>query len=146
MAKQLATIVDTNFISLTLGAIEFSGFADGDAVAHNFPNSDFVANSGSDGAVTLVRQHNNHSMIVARTMQGNSLNALLTQLHNASLRVGGTSYPLFFKDLKSNLTVTSAQAVIEKQPDFGFADSAKPWDWGIIVINPEIAGGAGVPV
>jgi hypothetical protein len=143
---QLATVVDTNFISLTLGAIEFSGFADGDAVAHTFGGNDFEASSGSDGAVTIVRKHNNFSGIVARTMQGNVLNTLLTQLHNASLLAGGKSYPLFFKDLKGDLTVTSAQAVIEKQPDFGFADSAKPWDWGIIVVNPKIVGGQGLPV
>ena len=146
MAKALATIVDVNFIELTLGAISFSGFADGDAVAHSFTNNDFAASSGSDGAVTVVRQHNNFSGIVARAMQGNALNTLLTQLHKASLAVGGKSYPLFFKDLKGDLTVTSAQAMIEKQPDFGYADSAKPWNWGIIVINPEINGGAGIPV
>lgn len=142
----LATIVDTNFISLTLGAIQFSGFADGDAVAHSFPNNDFVASSGTDGAVTVVRQHNNYSGIVARTMQGNALNTFLTQMHNASKLAGGTSYPLAFKDLKGDMVVTAAQALIEKNPDFGYADSAKPWDWGIIVINPEITGGAGIAV
>jgi hypothetical protein len=142
----LATIVDTNFISLVLGAVQFSGFADGDAVAHSFPSNDFSASSGTDGAVTVVRQHNNFSGIVARTVQGNALHTLLTQLHNASLLAGGVSYTLAFKDLKSDLTVTSAQALIEKQPDFGYADSAKPWDWGIIVVNPVINGGAGIPV
>lgn len=146
MTQHLATIVDTNFISLTLGAIEFSGYAEGDAMAHSFPGVDFSATSGTDGAVTVVRQHNNFSGIVARTVQGNALHALLTTLHNGSLLVGGKSYPLFFKDLKSDLIVTSAQALIEKHPDFGYADSAKPWDWGIIVVRPVIGGGTGIPV
>lgn len=142
----LATIVDTNFISLVLGAVQFSGFAEGDAMAHSFPGVDFSASSGTDGAVTVVRQHNNFSGIVARTVQGNALHTLLTQLHNASLLAGGKSYTLAFKDLKSDLTVTSAQALIEKHPDFGYADSAKPWDWGIIVVRPVVNGGAGIPV
>ena len=146
MTQHLATIVDTNFISLSLGAIQFSGFAEGDAVAHSFPGVDFTASSGTDGAVTVVRQHNNFSGIVARTVQGNALHTLLTALHNASLLAGGVAYPLFFKDLKSDLKVATSQALIEKHPDFGYADSAKPWDWGIIVINPEFGGGAGIPV
>ena len=142
----LATVVDTNFVSLLLGAVQFSGFATGDAVGHSFPGVDFSAESGTDGAVTIVRQHNNFSGIVARTVQGNALHTLLTTMHNASLLAGGKSYILGFKDLKSDLSITTNQALIEKHPDVGYADSAKPWDWGIIVVNPVINGGAGIPV
>jgi hypothetical protein len=146
MTQHLATIVDTNFMAFSLGAVTFSGYADGDALAHSFPGVDYSASSGTDGAVVIVRQHNNFSGFVARTVQGNYWHTALTEMHRASLLAGGISYPLFFKDLKSDLKVTSQQAMIEKHPDFGYGDSAKPWDWGIIVVTPDISGGAGIPV
>ncbi len=144
MAKQLATIVDTNFMTLKVGAVPFSGFAEGDAVSHTFPNDDWAESQGTDGAATFVRQHNNISSVVARTVQGNQLNALLTELHKQSLRAGGIFYPFFFADLKGDLKVTAAQSMIVKHPDWAYADSAKPWDWGIKVVNPDIVGGAGL--
>lgn len=145
MTQHLATIVDTNFMAFSFGTTVFSGFAEGDAFAHSFAGVDFTASSGTDGAVTVVRQHNNFSGIVARTVQGNILHTALTEMHRLSLAAGGIFYPLFFKDLKSDLKVVAAQAMIEKHPDFGYGDSAKPWDWGFIVINPDISGGAGFP-
>ena len=141
-----ATIVDVNNILLQLGAVPVVGFADGEAMSHDFDSVDFEASSGSHGEVTVVRKHNNVATVTFRVMQGSVLNSILWNLHKASLLAGGASFVFTFKDLKGATSINAAQAIIEKYPKIAYGDSANPYEWVVRVFNPLTNGGLSVAI
>lgn len=139
-----AKLVDVNNILLKLGAIDVTGFADGEAMAHDFDDVDWAAAQGSHGEVTVTRKHNNIGTCTFRTMQGSVLNSLLKALHKATLGPAGRSFPFYFKDLLGDTEIKGFQALIEKYPKEAYGDSANPREWTVKVFNPETIGGLNV--
>jgi hypothetical protein len=141
-----ATIVDVNAVLLQLGAVQVTGFADGEAMSHDFDGMDFEGSSGSHGEVTVVRKHNNIGTVTFRVMQGSVLNAILKGVHKASLLANGQSFAFTFKDLRGSTSINAAQAIIEKYPKETYGDSANPREWTVKVFNPNTDGGLNVNV
>jgi hypothetical protein len=141
-----ATIVDVNNVLLQLGAVQVTGFADGEAFSFDFDGVDFEAAGGSHGEVTVVRKHNNIGTGTFRTMQGSVLNAILHDLHNASVLAGGTSFVFTFKDLRGSTNINGAQAILEKHAKQSWGDTANPREWTVKIFNPNTTGGLNVSV
>jgi hypothetical protein len=132
-----AHIVDTNFTLLKLGAIAVGGYADGEAIAHDFDDVDWVLEKGSHGEVTAVKKHNGGSTLTFRLMQGNALIPLIKALFKT-----GRSFIFQFADLHADTVISSNQAIGEKIPKEAWGDSGNPYEFVVKVVNAKSVGGA----
>lgn len=135
-----------NFCSVTLGTLPpFTGFAEGDAATMAYPNDDFEMQQSSDGHVIWVQKHNTVADVSIRLGQGNPLTALVRQLHVASLQAGGILYPFNAINLKSTDEIVAGQAMIKKQPEIKWADTAQPIEIMLGLSASTFAGGTILP-
>jgi hypothetical protein len=139
-------VFSLNFCAVTLGTLPaFSGFADGDGITMGYANDDFEQVTGSDGFTIWVQKHNVVVDVSIRLAMGNPLTALVRQLHKASALAGGILYPFSAINLKSTDERVAGQAMIKKQPEIKWADSAQPIEIALGVSASEFAGGTIVP-
>lgn len=139
-------VFSLNFCSVTLGTIPpFTGFADGDAVTMGYGNDDFEQTTSSDGHVIWVQKHNAVADVSIRLGQGNPLIAVVRQLHKASVLAGGILYPFNAVNLKSTDELVAGQAMIKKQPEIKWADSAQPIEITLGLSASTFAGGTILP-
>ena len=135
-----------NFCSVTLGTLPaFTGFAEGDAVTMGYPNDDFEMQQSSDGHVIWVQKHNTVVDVAIRLGMGNPMTALVRQLHKANKLAGGVLYPFNAINLKSTDEIVSGQAMIKKEPEIKWADTAQPIEIALGVSASTFAGGTYVP-
>ncbi len=135
-----------NFCSVTLATMPaFTGFADGDGVTMGYDSDDFEYTPGSDGHGIWVQKHNVKVNVAIRLAQGNPLTALVRQLHKASLLAGGILYPFGAINLKSTDEIVAGQAMIVKQPEIKWADTAQPIEIMLGVSATTFAGGTYLP-
>ncbi len=132
-----------NQISVTIGSLKFTGFAEGDAVTLSWTNDDFEVVQGSDGNVVFIQKHNSVVDGVIRLTQGNDLIDQVNSLHAASVGAGGVLYPMGYKELQGTGQVTGS-AMFKKYADKKAADSGQPieipfhlvpatWDGGLLI-------------
>ena len=131
-----ARVVDVNFNLLKLGSIAVGGYADGEAMAHDFDGVDWILVKGSHGEITAVKQHNGTSKLTFRLMQGNPLIDLIKKLFAT-----GRSFVFQLADLHANTVISSAQAIGEKIPKEAWGDSANPYEFTVLVVNAKSTGG-----
>jgi len=132
-----AHVVDVNFTLLKCGAIAMGGYADGEAISHDFDDVDWVLEKGSHGEITAVKKHNGTSKLTFRLMQGN---ALIPLIKNQMLT--GRSFIFMFADLHSDTVISSPQAIYEKMPKEAWGDSGNPYEFTVLIANAKSTGGA----
>ena len=135
-----------NFCSVTLATLPaFTGFADGDGITMGYASDDFEYTPGSDGHGIWVQKHNTKVDVSIRLAQGNPMTALVRQLHVASLALGGKLYPFSAVNLKSTDEIVAGQAMIVKQPEIKWADTASPIEISLGLSAATFAGGTILP-
>lgn len=134
-----------NFCSVSLSTLVFGGFADGDGVTMGYGSDDFEYTPGSDGHGIWVQKHNTKVDVVIRLAMGNPLTALVRQLHKASKLAGGILYPFNAINLKSTDEIVAGQAMIIKEPEIKWSDTAQPIEIALGVAATTFAGGTILP-
>lgn len=100
-------------------------------------NDDFTYNAGIDGEGVFSHNKNRGTLVTLTLMQTSAGNALLSALHNASIKAGGLLYPCAGQDARGTSKIISEACMITKMPDESFAKEAGTVSWAIMVHNPQ---------
>lgn len=129
---------DASAIKCFLGGLEVtSGRADGTFLEIAQENPDFSYTPGADGSGTFNRLHNRYTVYRLTLLQTSPGNAVMSTLHQASLKAGGIEYPAYTEDTNGTSRSAGTEAMILKTPDETYATEAGTVVWEIGVRNPE---------
>lgn len=141
----IARTYDLQKSVLTLGTVNVTGYADGEAVSFEIDGDDWASNKGSHGEMNFIAQHNPQGTATIRVTKGNPVNAALAALAKTSKETG-VSWPLFFADILGGDQVISSHCKIKKIPKLAHGDGNYPIEWTILMSNPDIDHGTAIPI
>jgi hypothetical protein len=118
---------DPKEILLLVAGVPIDGFADGDFINVEFPES-FTTQIGAQGAHTRSRVADSTADMTVTLQQTSPGNAYLTSLLAAD-RALGVLVPVLLKDLIGNDLVASTQAYITQRPALGFGAESGSREW-----------------
>lgn len=131
--------------SVQISSFNMTGFAPGDALTIEFPNDDFDKEDSSDGLVTFIMKHQSTADGVIRLGQGNALIAIMRQLHEASLAVGGLTYQFSCINLKSPDEMAVGKLMFKKRLPIKWGDAIQHAEIPFFLVVEKIAGGTITP-
>lgn len=131
-------VLDPNRYVVSLGAIRFQGFADGDAITIEYDEDAFVESEiGLDGEFAWSLNANRRATVTVRLLQTSTTNIELDALMNADILsaqagTGGAGITNFqATDLQGLMSLTSERARIVAPPNPNLAKTAQVREWKI---------------
>jgi hypothetical protein len=131
-------VLDPNRFVISLGAIRFQGFADGDAITVEYDEDAFVESEiGLDGEFAWSLNANRRATVTVRLLQTSSTNIELDALLNgdmiaAQAGLGGAGITNFqASDLQGQMSLGSERARLVAPPNPNLAKTAQVREWKI---------------
>ena len=124
---------DPKEILLLVAGVPIDGFADGDFITVEFPES-FTTQIGAQGAHTRSRVADSTADMTVTLQQTSPGNAYLTSLLAAD-RALGVLVPVLLKDLIGNDLIAATQAYITQRPSLNFGAESGSREWSIKLHN-----------
>jgi len=133
-----ATVYSANEATFTLGGVSIeSGRGIDEFLRIEQQNDDFTYTAGLDGEGVFSEQRNRYTLVTVTLLQTSAGNDVLSAMHNASKKLGGSPMPCYAEDRKGTTKLVSGAALILKTPDQTFAREAGTVVWVIGVHDPE---------
>jgi hypothetical protein len=125
---------DFRKVAVLVSGVPITGFADGDAISVEFPES-WTKQIGAGGAHTRSR-NNDQSAQMTLTLQQTSLsNAFLSGLAAADELTGAPILGVLIKDLRGNDLLAAAQAYCSQRPGLTFGKDSGTREWVIQLVD-----------
>jgi hypothetical protein len=124
---------DPDQVSVSLGGIPITGWADGEFVTIERESDAFSDVVGTDGEVTRSKTNDDRATIVFKLMQSSSSNILLSALYNLDKNTpaGAGVGPLMVRDAQGTSLYVAEKAWISRAPSVSFDRTATSREWTI---------------
>lgn len=141
----MAKTYDPNEVSLIVGAIPISGYADGSFIECSKESPDFNDVVGADGEVARSKSNDPRWTLTITLLQTSQSNAVLSALRASDLLAGNGAgvVPVLIKDNQGTTLMAFANAWIMNPPDVTFDREAteRAWELRCIEAAPVVIGG-----
>ena len=136
-------VYDPDQVSVSLGPIPITGWADGEFVTIEPETGAFADVCGTDGEVTRSKSNDGRATVTIKLMQSSPTNALLQTLHNLDKNTpGGVGVgPFMLRDKQGTMLEIAEKAWIQKRPTGSWDRTAKERAWEIRCANLISTGG-----
>jgi len=122
---------DPSQVSVTLGEILMSGFAEDSMIEAERPEPTYADVAGADGQVTRAKTSDKRGTVTIHLMQSSDTNDLLSALHIADEQSNAGVRPLMIKDMSGTTVLSASHAWIERPAAANFAKGAGERVWVI---------------
>lgn len=119
---------DFSKVVVLRGGVPVLGFADGDSISVEFPES-WTLQVGAGGATTRSRNKNPTAKATLRLQQKSPSNAVFEAAATLDEATGAGAVPLIIKDLTGTEQFFAAQSWFEKRPSKTFASESGSREW-----------------
>ena len=125
---------DFRKVALLVSGVPISGFAEGDAISVEFPES-WTKQIGAGGAHTRSRNNDQSAQLTITLQQTSSSNAFLAGLAAADEVTGLPILGVLIKDLRGNDLLAAPQAYVSQKPGLTYGKDSGSREWVIQLVD-----------